>query len=131
MNLRFTIYDLRVRRPYFRSSQGQCGSHREEALTLFPLPPVPSRATRLCRESFDRPCLKARRADIFVENRTQTNNKLRQELNSLLIGRPGISPAQKMSLLTELGKSFSGCFYKYAAPNGADAGNHLTRVNRK
>ena len=52
----------------------------------------------------------------YGENHTQTNNKLRQERHSRSSRHPGVNAAQKMSLLTELGKSFSSNFYKYAAP---------------
>jgi hypothetical protein len=53
----------------------------------------------------------ARRAGIFVENGSLMNTKLRQERHILPVHQ-----TLTMSLLTELGKSFSSYFYKYAAP---------------
>ena len=82
-------------------------------------------------------CPKARRADISVEDQLQINNELRQKRNSLSSGSIKDMLARRSApqtkillssnvqeffngLLTELGESFSGCSFKYAAPNGAE-----------
>jgi hypothetical protein len=65
----------------------------------------------------EQPPAEARRAGIYVVTEPQKNTKLRQERHIPLYHR-----ARKMPLLTELGESFSGDFYRYAAPAALNAG---------
>ena len=89
------------------SGRWHCHSRRKRTTLLAAQPVQPSATDQSA-------ITKARRADVFVEKHLQINNKLRQERHSLTS-----RPTRKTSLLTELEEPFSGCFYKYFAPNGA------------